>query len=211
MEKEPIKDEANAPKNPALILFDSRTILLSGTIDTACATAVTQALLALDKESQSPIQLIINSPGGSVADGLAIIDTMALIDSEVDTVVNGGAYSMGAVIASCGKKRYATPHSEFLLHQVIIPEAGGSMQDLRVIARHGEKINITVMAMLAYNCKRITLEEEKAIERDYTLKDIAAKTKAKFLAFISENDRDHILDAYEALDYHLIDEIVGEK
>lgn len=202
-------DEAKDSSDPVSVLYSKRIIMLSGAITQMTAQVVTAALLSLDELSHAPIQLVINSQGGSVSDGLAIIDTMALIASPVTTIVNGLAASMATVIASAGSPRYATPHSEFLIHQIFVPEAGGTMQDLRIQTQHAEATNIVLMSLLAKNCKLISAAEQSAIEADPSLQTLAPEAKQTFTRFLTENDRDHILSAQQALAYHLVDKIIG--
>lgn len=189
---------------------DKRIVMLFGTIDRGASLGIIAELLQLDAQSHDEIQLVINSEGGSVYDGLAIIDVIRSLESPVITVVNGMAASMAAVIASSGKRRMSMPHSDFLVHQVIIPEAGGTLQDLRIQSAHAERTNRTVMAILAENCKRISHPEEQAIERADSLGSLPKGLRERFEAFIAENDRDHILTAQEAIRYGLIDEICPE-
>ena len=100
-------------------LMLDRQIFLGAEIDSDVANIVVAQLLWLDQQSNGDITIICNSGGGSVYDGLAIIDTMKYINSDVSTNVVGMAASMAAVIASSGTKgkRYILPHSRFMIHQ----------------------------------------------------------------------------------------------
>lgn len=100
-------------------LLMDRILFVNGTIESNMASILTAQLLWLDQQSDKPINMYINSGGGSVIDGLQIIDTMNFINSPISTTCLGMAASMGAVILSCGEKgsRFALPHSRIMLHQ----------------------------------------------------------------------------------------------
>ena len=107
-------------------LLEQRIIVLSGVIDTAQAELVTSALLYLDAQpGMQPISLYINSPGGSVTDGLAIHDVMRQCRHPVHTFCMGQASSMGAVLLAAGDRRFALPNSQIMIHQ---PSGGASGQ-----------------------------------------------------------------------------------
>lgn len=100
-------------------LLMDRVLFVNGTIEPIMANILTAQLLWLDQQSDKPINMYINSPGGSVIDGLQLIDTMNFINAPISTTCLGMAASMGAVILSCGEngKRFALPHSRIMLHQ----------------------------------------------------------------------------------------------
>ena len=99
-------------------LLKNRIVFLNGEVNDENAYDVITKLLYLDSVGNDDISLYINSPGGSVIQGLAIIDCMNIIKSNVATYCIGSAYSMGAIILSCGSKgkRYALPNSEIMIH-----------------------------------------------------------------------------------------------
>jgi len=98
-------------------LSKDRYLFLYGAIELDTAYEINTKLLVMEKENkEKPIYLEINSPGGSIIDGLAIIDTMQHIKPEIITIVSGLAASMGAIIASAGDKRYAYPNAQIMLH-----------------------------------------------------------------------------------------------
>ncbi len=105
---------------------DSRIIQLTGEVNSQMADIVINKLLRYNAKNNDPIQLFINSPGGSVSAGLAIIDVMNSIKSDVETVVIGTAYSMGAVIAASGKpgRRFMTKNSRIMIHQMSQYQSG---------------------------------------------------------------------------------------
>ena len=96
-----------------------RILFLNTSIESTMANILTAQLLWLDQQSDKPINMYINSPGGSVIDGLQLIDTMNFINAPISTTCLGMAASMGAVILSCGEKgkRFALPHSRVMIHQ----------------------------------------------------------------------------------------------
>ena len=93
-------------------LLMDRVLFVNGAIESTMANILTAQLLWLDQQSDKPINMYINSPGGSVIDGLQLIDTMNFINAPISTTCLGMAASMGAVILSCGEKgkRFALPH-----------------------------------------------------------------------------------------------------
>jgi len=173
-------------KDIGTVLLENRIINLVGQVNDELAYSICSALMVLDEEDNTkPIQLFINSPGGSVMAGLSIIDTMNHIKSPVYTIVTGLAASMGAAILSAGQKghRMALPNATVMLHQVSAGEHG-NIQDMRVGLEFTEKLNNRLMTMIAENCGK-------------TLKQL-------------ENDtmRDKWLFADEALKYGIVDEVV---
>lgn len=167
-------------------LLKERIIFLGGPISDNVANLVIAQLLFL--ESQDPnrdVKLYINSPGGSVTAGLAIYDTMQYIKCDVFTICVGIAASMAAVLLAAGKKgkRFALPNSEIMLHQVM-GEAGGQAVEIEISARHIIKIRDKLNKILA----RHTNQPLKRIEKD--------------------TDREFYLEAEEAKNYGMIDEII---
>ena len=169
-------------------LLKDRIILLSGEIDDECANSVIAQLLYLDSLNNEEISLYINSPGGSVTSGMAIYDTMNFVKSDVSTICLGMAASMGAFLLSSGKKgkRYALPNSEIMIHQ---PLGGvqGQATEIKIVAEQILKTKNKLNKILAKN----TGQNIKKIEND--------------------TDRDHFLDATEALEYGIIDKVIKEK
>lgn len=172
-------------KDISTILLENRIINLVGEVNDALAYHVTSALMVMAEESDKPIQMFINSPGGSVMAGLAIIDVMKHIKAPVYTIVTGLAASMGAAILSAGEKgnRMALPNATVMLHQVSAGEAG-NIQDMRVGLEFTEKLNNRLMTMIADNCGK-------------TLKQLEKDTV-----------RDKWLFAEEALTYGIVDQVV---
>ena len=104
--------------SPDQVLLQTRQVLLFGQIDTKKAKEVIERLMTLNSMSHEPILLWINSGGGSVSDGFAIIDAMRGLQGDIYTIINGRACSMAGLIAISGNKRYMTEHSIFLAHDM---------------------------------------------------------------------------------------------
>lgn len=172
-------------------LFESRIVQISGPVGAKLAHDVNKMLLALERDdTERPVYLFINSPGGEVSSGFAIFDTAKFIQPEIITVVTGLAASMGSLIALCAEKknRLAFPNSKFLIHQPLISGTlTGSASDIEIhardIVRTKEKIN-----------------QLYAQETGRPLDEVAKAT-----------DRDNWMDPNEALDFGLISRIVNSR
>ncbi|MDB5188773.1 MAG: ATP-dependent Clp protease, proteolytic subunit ClpP [Candidatus Nomurabacteria bacterium] len=167
-------------------LLRDRIIFLAGPIDDNVANIVIAQLLFLaNEDNKKDIYLYINSPGGSVTAGLAILDTMQFIKPDVSTICIGIAASMGSHLLAAGTKgkRYALPNSEVMIHQ---PSGGmeGKASDLEV------------------NIKQI-------LKTRQVLNEIFAKNTGQKLSQIEKDmDRDFYMDAQEAKKYGVIDEVI---
>jgi len=158
-------------------LLNDRIIFLGGPIDDHIANLVIAQLLYLDHtDSKKDIQLYINSPGGSVTAGLAILDTMALVKADVSTICVGIAASMGAVLLSAGQrgKRFALPNSEVMIHQVM-GGAEGQASDIAINAKHILRTKDTLNKILAKNTGKSFAQIEKDSDRDYYMTADEAK------------------------------------
>lgn len=158
-------------------LLNERIIFLGGPIDDHTANLVIAQLLYLDHEdSKKDIYLYINSPGGSVTAGLAIIDTMNFIKADVSTICVGIAASMGALILSSGKKgkRFSLPNSEVMIHQVM-GGAEGQASDIAINAKHILRTKDTLNKILAQNTNKKIDQVEKDSDRDYWMTSDEAK------------------------------------
>jgi ATP-dependent Clp protease protease subunit len=167
-------------------LLKDRVILLGTEIDREIANVVIAQLLFLDsEESTKDIMLYINSPGGEVAAGLAIYDTMQFIRSDVATYCMGQAASMGSFLLAAGTKgkRYALPHARVMIHQ---PLAGfsGQATDIDIHAREILHTRDTINGLYA----RHTGQTVERIARD--------------------TERDNFMSAGQAKEYGLIDEVL---
>lgn len=139
-EKKPETSGATQPFTPIdQLLFESRTVFLSGQVDAELAQKVNRQLLALERANpNAPVVLWIDSPGGEVYSGFSVFDTARFIQPRVVTVVAGMAWSMGSVVALCAEKedRFALPNSKLLIHQPLIGGAlQGSASELEIHAR----------------------------------------------------------------------------
>ena len=169
-------------------LLKDRIIIINGEINNDVANSVVAQLLFLDSLNQDDISLYINSPGGSVTDGMAIYDTMNFIGSDVSTIGIGLCASMGAFLLSSGQrgKRYALPNTEVMIHQPL-GGAKGQATEIKIAAEHILKTKEKLNQILAKN----TNKDIEIIEKD--------------------TDRDNFLSSKEALDYGLIDKIIKNK
>ncbi len=150
-------------------LLKENIIFLTGSIDDHVANIVVAQLLFLQAEDpKKDITLYINSPGGVVTAGLAIIDTMNNIKNDVSTVCVGVAASMGALILSAGKKgkRYALPNAEVMIHQPL-GGAEGQASDIEISARHILKTRENMNKMLAKNTGQTLAKIEKDVDRNF--------------------------------------------
>ena len=149
-------------------LLNDRIIFLGEEVNATTASLVVAQLLYL--EAQDPdqdIQLYINSPGGSVTDGMAIYDTMQYVKCDVSTICVGMAASMGAFLLSAGAKgkRIALPNAEIMIHQ---PSAGtqGKVTDMEIDVEHFLRIKKKLNEILAANTGKTAEEIKEASERD---------------------------------------------
>ena len=170
-------------------LLKDRVVLLSDEITDTTASLVVAQLLFL--EAQDPgkdIHLYINSPGGSVSAGMAILDCMNYIKCDVSTICIGSAASMGALLLAAGAKgkRFSLPNSEIMIHQVL-GGARGQASDIQIQAEHLLRVKERVNRILA-GCTGKPVEQ------------IAADT-----------DRDNFMSAEEALNYGLIDKVISSR
>ena len=170
-------------------LMADRIIFLGTEIDDTVANVIIAQLLYLSSQDpESPITMYLNTPGGSVYDGLAIYDTMQYISNEVQTVCTGLAASMGSVLLCAGEKgkRFALPHSRIMIHQPL----GGA---------HGQASDIEITA-------------KEILKLKGELYQIIADHSGKSLKQIEKDaDRDHWLTANEAVEYGMIDNIFNIK
>lgn len=168
-------------------LLKERIVFLGGPIDSDVANLVVAQLLFLASEDpKKDISFYINSPGGQVSAGLAILDTMNHIEPAVSTVCVGMAASMGAILLSAGAKgkRFALPNAEVMIHQ---PSGGaeGMAADIEITAKQILKLRARLNQILARN----TGQKLDRVERDV--------------------DRDFFMTAKESMEYGVIDKVLG--
>jgi len=170
-------------------LLKDRIVFIGTPIDETVGNLVVAQLLFLAAEDpDKDIHLYINSPGGSVTDGLAIYDTMQYIKPDVSTICVGMAASMGAFLLAAGAKgkRFALPNSEIMIHQPL----GGVQGQASDIQIHADWILKT---------------------RDKLNHILAERTGKPIETIARDTDRDNFLSAMEAKDYGLIDEVISSK
>lgn len=159
-------------------LLKERIVFLGGPIDDHVANLVIAQLLFLASEDpKKDISFYINSPGGHVSSGLAIVDTMNHIQPDVSTVCVGMAASMGAVLLSAGKKgkRFALPNAEVMIHQ---PSGGaeGQASDIAITAKHILATRERLNKILAKNTGQSLKKIETDVDRDFFMTADEAKT-----------------------------------
>ena len=152
-------------------LLKDRIIMLTGPVEDNMANSVIAQLLFLDaQDNTKDIYLYVNTPGGSVSAGLAIVDTMNFIKSDVQTIVMGVAASMGTIIASSGAKgkRFMLPNAEYLIPQPMGGAGSGTQQtDMAIVAEHLLRTRNTLEKILAENSGKSVEQIHKDAERDY--------------------------------------------
>ena len=173
-------------------LLKDRIIFLGEDVNPTTSSLVIAQLLFLESEDpDKEISLYINSPGGSITDGMGIIDTMNYITCPVSTICIGMAASMGAVLLASGAKgkRYATPNAEILIHQPLIGGGGlsGQTTEIKIHADHMVKTREKLNKLLSER----TGQSLETIEKD--------------------TERDNYMTAQEALEYGLIDGIMDKR
>ncbi|MCH5207766.1 MAG: ATP-dependent Clp protease proteolytic subunit [Oscillospiraceae bacterium] len=173
-------------------LLNDRIILLHDEVNSATASVVVAQLLYLEgQDPDKDIFLYINSPGGSVSDGMAIYDTMQYIKCDVSTICMGLAASMGAFLLSSGTKgkRIALPNSEIMIHQPLISGGGISGQ-------------VTDIMIRSNYLKRT---------KDRLNKILSENTGKPYDTVCQDTERDNFMTAEEALQYGLIDKVYDSR
>ena len=172
-------------------LLKDRIIFLAEDVNSTSASLVIAQMLFLESEDPDrDINFYINSPGGSITDGMAIVDTMNYIKCPVSTICVGMAASMGSVLLASGEKgkRFATPNSEILIHQPLISGGlSGQTTEIKIHADHMVRTREKLNKLLADRSGQ-SIEQ---IEKD--------------------TERDHYMTAQEALEYGLIDGILDSR
>lgn len=152
-------------------LLKDRIIMLTGPVEDNMANSIIAQLLFLDAQDPTKdIYLYVNTPGGLVSAGLAIVDTMNFIKADVQTIVMGTAASMGTIIASSGAKgkRFMLPNAEYMIHQPMGGTGGGTQQtDMAIAAEHLLKTRNKLEKILADNSGKTVKQIHKDAERDY--------------------------------------------
>lgn len=169
------------------LLLKERIIFLGTAIDDHVANLIVAQLLYLDSENHYPIRLYVNSPGGVIYAGLAIYDTMKMLKSPVSTVAVGFTGSFGTMILTAGSKgqRYALPHATVHMH----PASGGSRgytEDVRIAYHEQERLENQLFHLIGKHSNH-TKEEIEQVYR-----------------------RDRFMNAVEAREFGLVDEVLGD-
>jgi len=171
-------------------LLKENIIFLGTPIDDNVANLIIAQMLFLAAEDpEKDISLYINSPGGSITAGLAILDTMNLVEPDIVTYCVGQAASMGAVLLAAGTKgkRYTLPHSRILIHQPHMSGLGGQASDIDIYAKEILRMREILNGILA----NATGQPVDKISRDV--------------------DRDYIMEANQAVDYGLVDRVISSR
>lgn len=171
-------------------LLKENIIFLGTPIDDQVANLIIAQMLFLASEDpEKDISLYINSPGGSITAGLAILDTMNLIEPDIVTYCVGQAASMGAVLLACGAKgkRYTLPHSRILIHQPSMSGLAGQATDIDIYAREILRMREILNGVLA---------------------DATGQTVEKIARDV---DRDYIMEAEQAVEYGIVDKIIAKR
>ena len=164
--------------------------MLHEEVNSVTAGLVVAQLLFLEgQDPEKDISLYINSPGGSITDGMAIFDTMNYIKCDVSTICMGMAASMGLFLLAAGAKgkRYALPNSEIMIHQPLGGTGRAQASDIEIHAKHIIKIKEKMNRMYS----EMTGQPIEVIERD--------------------TDRDNFMTAQPALEYGLIDKVIDKR
>ena len=144
------KDGRVAAVDMASELLNSRVLLLEGEVNDVTCNGLIKSMLVLEHQSATePITLIINSPGGSVTAGLALIDTMQSLDCPVITVGEGVVASMAAVILACGDRRQVYRHTQVLIHQLMGGTGMAQQTDIEIAAQHTAAMRAELDELLA--------------------------------------------------------------
>lgn len=171
-------------------LLNDRIVMLNEEVNSVTAGLVVAQLLFLEgQDPEKDISLYINSPGGSITDGMAIFDTMNYIKCDVSTICMGMAASMGSFLLAAGAKgkRYALPNSEIMIHQPLGGTGRAQASDIEIHAKHIVKIKEKMNRMYS----EMTGQPIEVIEKD--------------------TDRDNFMTAEEALKYGLIDKVIDKR
>ncbi len=172
-------------------LLNDRIIVLSEDVNSTTASLIVAQLLYLEgQDPEKDISFYINSPGGSVTDGMAIYDTMQYIKCDVSTICIGLAASMGAFLLSSGTKgkRFALPNSEIMIHQPLI--SGG----------------------LSGQATDIKIRSDNLLRTKANLNRILSENTGKPIEIIQQDtERDNFMTAQQAMEYGIVDKVINKR
>jgi ATP-dependent Clp protease protease subunit len=171
-------------------LLKDNVIFLGQPIDDTVSNLIIAQLLFLEAENpEKDISVYINSPGGSITAGLAIYDTMQYVKPDITTICIGQAASMAAVLLAAGSKgkRFCLPNSRVLIHQPLMHGLGGQASEIEIHAKDIMQMKARLNQILAFH----TGQPVEKIDKD--------------------TDRDYILQAQQALDYGLVDQVIAKR
>jgi ATP-dependent Clp protease protease subunit len=157
--------------------------------DTVANLVIAQMLFLAAEDPQRDISIYINSPGGSISAGLAILDTMRFVEPDIVTICIGQAASMGAVLLAAGAKgkRYSLPHSRILIHQPSMSGLAGQAADIDIYAKEILRMREMLNEILAASTGQLV---------DRIARDV---------------DRDYIMDPEQAVEYGMIDRVITSR
>jgi ATP-dependent Clp protease protease subunit len=171
-------------------LLKDNVIFLGSPIDDNVSNLIIAQLLFLEAENpEKDISIYVNSPGGSITAGLAIYDTMQYVKPDIATICIGQAASMAAVLLAAGTKgkRYCLPNSRVLIHQPLMHGLGGQATEIEIHARDIIQMKARLNQILAHH----TGQAVEKIDKD--------------------TDRDYILQAPQAQEYGLVDQVISKR
>ena len=171
-------------------LLKDNVIFLGQPIDDTVSNLIIAQMLFLEAENpEKDISIYINSPGGSITAGLAIYDTMQYVKPDIQTICLGQAASMAAVLLAAGKKgkRFTLPNSRVLIHQPLMHGLGGQASEIDIHAKDIMRMKTRMNQILSNH----TGQPMEKVDRD--------------------TDRDYILQAQEAVDYGLVDQVISKR
>ncbi len=171
-------------------LLKDNVIFIGQAIDDTVSNLIIAQMLFLEAENpEKDISIYINSPGGSITAGLAIFDTMQYVKPDIATICIGQAASMAAVLLAAGKKgkRVALPNSRVLIHQPLMHGLGGQASEIDIHAKDIMRMKARMTSILA----NLTGQPTEKVDRD--------------------TDRDYILQAQDAVDYGLVDQVISKR
>jgi ATP-dependent Clp protease protease subunit len=203
-------------------LLEDRIIMISGEVtQESMDVAVAELLYLNSKDNTRPIFLYINSPGGSVVDGMALVSTMNYVTAPVYTICTGMAASMGGVILSAGEKghRYCMANSQILVH----PMSGGThgrTRDSSIEMNYEKRLEKLLIATIACNCGKMSPKAKEEIlnkvgkmndKEEYPDFTLSPATKKEYDNFIKDYDYDHWMFAKQALEFGIVDQVLESE